>query len=268
MQEFRLQQGRHLANFVEQDRSPVAQFEFARFRVIGAGESALFVAEKLALEQVGGNRGAVDLEKCPMSALGKLVDESPQHFLAGAAFAQQQHGNIYICHQRGLGANLAHGGTGCNEEDIVGELFHFAAVSLFTLTEAEIDDGVQFRFLKRLGEIVLGAQFHGMDHFAGIIDAGQHDHFYAGLELPQLLESLQAIDAWHEHVEQYKVRFQAFFHQDQRFLAGGRGFDCVVVHFEQCFDIAKHAGFIVHQQDLGGLFHRFLPLLAAPTAGL
>ena len=68
VQEFRLQERRHLADFVEQNRSPVAQFEFARLGVGRAGEGALLVAEQFALEQVGGNRGAIDLEERAMGA--------------------------------------------------------------------------------------------------------------------------------------------------------------------------------------------------------
>ena len=148
------------------------------------------------------------------------------------------------------------------------EFFHFAAVSLFSLAEAEIDDGVEFRFLKRLGEIILRAQLHRVHDLARIVDAGQHDDLDAGLHLAQLLESLQAVDAGHEHVEQNQVGLQAFFDALQRFFAGGRGFDFVVVHFQQGLDVAQHAGFVVDQQDFGGLLHRFFPLLAAATAGL
>ena len=196
------------------------------------------------------------------------MDQAPEDFLAGSALAQQQHRDIYICDQRGLGANLAHRGTGRDEEYVVRKFFDFAAVSLFSLAEAEVDDGVQFRFLKGLGEVVLRAQLHRVYYFASVIDAGQHDNFYAGLKLAQLLESLQAVDAGHEHVEQHEIRLQALFHAEHGFLAGGRGFDLVVVHFEQRFDVAEHAGFIVDQQDFGGLLHRFFPLLAAATAGL
>ena len=84
-----------------------------------------------------------------------------------------------------------------------------------------------------------------------------------GWMLAQLLQSLQAIDAGHEHVEQHQIGLQAFFHALQRFLAGGRGLHFVVVHFQQRLDVAKHARFVVDQQDFGGWLHRLFPLLAA-----
>ena len=42
---------RHLADFVEEDRAAVGQFELARLVAVGAGEAALDVAEQLRLEE-------------------------------------------------------------------------------------------------------------------------------------------------------------------------------------------------------------------------
>ena len=107
-----------------------------------------------------------------------------------------------------------------------------------------------------------------MHNFSRVVDAGQHHDLHAGLKLAQLLERFQAVDAGHEHVEQYQIGLQAFFHALQRFLAGGCGFDFVVVHFEQRLDVTQHAGFVVDQQDFGGWLHRVFPLLAAAATGL
>src|SRR5579862_1340926 len=147
-----------------------------------------------------------------MSALGKFVDQAPEDFLAGSALTQKQHRDVNIGDERGLGANLAHGGTGRDEKNVLRKFFDFATVSLFSLAQTEIDDGIQFRFLKRLGQVVLSTQLHRVHYFAGIVDAGQHHNFDAGLKLAQLLESLQAIDAGHENVEQHQIGLQTFFH--------------------------------------------------------
>ena len=50
-QQLGLQIERHFADFVEQNRAAVGQFEFAGTVCDRAGESALAVAEELALEQ-------------------------------------------------------------------------------------------------------------------------------------------------------------------------------------------------------------------------
>ena len=51
---------RHLAHFVQEDRSHVGRLELAWLVPIGAGEAALDVAEELGLEQCLGQAGAVD----------------------------------------------------------------------------------------------------------------------------------------------------------------------------------------------------------------
>jgi hypothetical protein len=58
----------------------------------GTGESALFVAEEFGFHQVGGNRGAVDIEKFLLARRRGVVDHPRQQPLAGAGFAIEQHG--------------------------------------------------------------------------------------------------------------------------------------------------------------------------------
>ena len=54
---------RHLADLVEQHRAAVGELELADPRRLRAGERALLVAEQLALEQLGRQRRAVDLDE-------------------------------------------------------------------------------------------------------------------------------------------------------------------------------------------------------------
>ena len=48
--------------------------------------------------------------------------------------------------------------------------------------------------------------------------------FTSGLNLAQLLQGLQAVDAGHQQVEQHQVGLQAFLYPLHRFFAGGGGF--------------------------------------------
>ena len=50
-QQLHLHGGGHVADFVEEERAFVGQLEFSGLARSGAGEGALFVAEKLAFEQ-------------------------------------------------------------------------------------------------------------------------------------------------------------------------------------------------------------------------
>ena len=73
--------------------------------------------------------------------------------------------------------------------------------------------------------------------------------------------------AWGE-AQQNEVRLQALVDLLQCLLTCGGGLNLVVVDFKQRADVTQHARFVVHQQDFGGLLHRFFPLLAAAIAGL
>ena len=63
VQQLGLQRRLHLADFVEEDRAGVRLLELADARRRRAGERALLVAEQLALEQLGRQRRAIDLDE-------------------------------------------------------------------------------------------------------------------------------------------------------------------------------------------------------------
>ena len=74
-QNFRLRGGRHVADFVEENRAFVALLEFADALVGRAGERAFFVAEQFAFEQLFGNGGAIDGEE-RLLRCGRCDDKS------------------------------------------------------------------------------------------------------------------------------------------------------------------------------------------------
>jgi hypothetical protein len=90
-QQLRLQQQRHVAQLVEEDRALAggAQQPFLVFG--GAGEGAFHVAEQLALQQRLGDRRAVDRHERRLRAAAAAVDRARDQVLAGAALAGDQH---------------------------------------------------------------------------------------------------------------------------------------------------------------------------------
>ena len=95
-QELGLDMGRHLADLIEQNGTPVSQLETPLALGQRAGESALFVAEELALDEILRDGRAVDLDERPVGP-GALAIDGPRHqLLAGAAFTLDEH--------RGLGS--------------------------------------------------------------------------------------------------------------------------------------------------------------------
>ena len=82
-----LRLGAHVADFVEEDRAAVGLLELADLLLGRAGERALFVAEQLRLDQLLGNRRAVDLDEALAAAQAVAMDRARHELLADAALA-------------------------------------------------------------------------------------------------------------------------------------------------------------------------------------
>ena len=93
-QQLGLHPQRHLADFVEQQAAAVGPLEAAEMALIGAGEGPFFMAEQLALRQRLGEGRTVHLDETAVPARAGLVDETAEQFLAGAAFALNQHRQV------------------------------------------------------------------------------------------------------------------------------------------------------------------------------
>ena len=158
---------RHVADLVQEQRAARRVAEGAGALGRGAGEGAAGVAEQLALEQVGGDRGAVDRDERPARAPAVLVDGARHQLLAGAGLAGDQHGGVavgdeadHLLHPRIAGlepirvsasasgaAGRAAGGAG-GAQHPADEVGHLLAPD-------------------RLGQVVEGAQPHRLDRVGG-----------------------------------------------------------------------------------------------------
>ena len=69
-----------VADFVEEQRSPIRLFELAGSRFLGVGKSAALVAEELRLDEGRGNGAAVDRDEWPGTARAALVNRPRDEF--------------------------------------------------------------------------------------------------------------------------------------------------------------------------------------------
>ncbi len=83
-----------VTDFIEEQRPPVRQLEAAYPLADGAGEGALLVAEQLALQQPGGDGGAVDLDEGPLAADAEVVQRTGDELLARAGLASDEDGGV------------------------------------------------------------------------------------------------------------------------------------------------------------------------------
>ncbi|KAH0444163.1 hypothetical protein KCU90_g993, partial [Aureobasidium melanogenum] len=90
-----LQRRRHLADFVEKNRAGMGDFEKARLAAAArAGKRPFLMAEQLAFDQPFGERRTVEGNERVAAPPAGIVDALRDQFLAGAAFAAQQHGGV------------------------------------------------------------------------------------------------------------------------------------------------------------------------------
>ena len=83
------------------------RFELPGLGVLGAAESALFVAEECRFQQAVGNCRAVDGNERAFSPGRVLVNEARHHFLADAALAGEEDRRVALRHARGQGKQVA-----------------------------------------------------------------------------------------------------------------------------------------------------------------
>ena len=91
-QEFGLEVDGKLADFVEKNGSAFGDGEQSFLGLIGAGEGAFDIAEQFALNQRGDERAAVDGNKRLVVERSGVMNGARDHFLAGTAFSEDQHG--------------------------------------------------------------------------------------------------------------------------------------------------------------------------------
>ena len=89
-QEFDLHRQRQIGYFVKKQRAAVGVLEETETVLVGTGEAAFFVTEKLAFHQIFGDGAAVDGNEGFVGPVGKFVDGARSLFFTGAGFA----GNI------------------------------------------------------------------------------------------------------------------------------------------------------------------------------
>ena len=93
-QELALEREGDLADLIEEERAAVGGFEAAGAVFDRAGEGAFDVAEELALVKLAGDGGAVDADERALGAAAETVDFAGDEFLAGAGFAEDEHGGV------------------------------------------------------------------------------------------------------------------------------------------------------------------------------
>ncbi len=84
----------NFTDLVQEERSAVGHLESADPLRHRAGEGASFVAKQFALQQRGGNRGAVQGDEWTIAPLAGGVDGARDQLFSGSGFALDEHRGI------------------------------------------------------------------------------------------------------------------------------------------------------------------------------
>src|ERR1700693_5179080 len=88
-QQFRLNLDGNVPHLVQKERALVGQFQAANLLRNRAGKGAPFMPEKLALEQSGRDRGAVELYEGPLLAPAAFMDGACNQFFSCTGFTEK-----------------------------------------------------------------------------------------------------------------------------------------------------------------------------------
>ena len=91
VKQFGLKLGRHLGDFIEENRPILRFFKTPAPLIDGAAESAFFMSEKFSFEQRLWNRRAVDLDQRSGTASAPGVNDVGHDFFSDAAFSSDEH---------------------------------------------------------------------------------------------------------------------------------------------------------------------------------
>src|SRR4029079_5788842 len=96
-QQLHLSFERQFADLVEEEGAAIGLHEFADALLRGAGEGAFLMAEQDALDQILGNRAAIDGDEGLVLPRTLALNGPGDQFLADAGFTLDQHRNVGIC---------------------------------------------------------------------------------------------------------------------------------------------------------------------------
>src|SRR3989441_475256 len=203
-EELRLELRGHLRDLVEEKRAPVRLLEQASLVAGGARKGTAGVAEQRGLDEILGQRSAVDLHPRPAAPPAPLVERVGDELLAGPALADDQHVGVGVRDRRDrfqdaldpgrLPEDLAVGGAIGEAAPQVGVLDDEPPVVERAPHETEELIRIE-RLLEDMERPGPFGRLHGLAHRAV---RGDHDHLERGVAPPELPREVETV-AVREH---------------------------------------------------------------------
>ena len=195
-QQLGLQLRRHLPDLVEEQRAPVGQLEQALARGLGVGEGATFMPVQFALQQLLGDRAAVELDEHLRGTRAVIVQVARHQLLARTGLAMDEHragGRLggaveprqHVLEPAGLADDL----------DLALRLraqMHVLGLELRGL-DGVLDDDAEMIEVRRLHHEVVRAAVDRLDRVLDRAVPREHHDRQQRVGLAQVLQDLEAV---------------------------------------------------------------------------
>ena len=198
-QQLDLKRQRNVADLVEEQCPAMGELDLALGRLDRAGEGALFVAEQFGLEQVFGDRRAIDRDEAAAAAPARLVQAAGEQFLAGPARAEQHDRNVGIGDALDRAGDLQHLGRRRHHRAQNGSILADPAFEppVLALDAVELeraaDDQAELIDIDRLLVEIISARCDRPQRAFPRAVAGGDDHLRFGLQRQDRLERGEAL---------------------------------------------------------------------------
>ena len=254
-EQLRLQPRRHLADFVQEDRSAVGRLEQSLLLHARVRERPALVSEQLALEELFRERRARDVHERLRRSVACVMNDLRDEILAGSALARQQDGRCRThCNARDQMPQRKNRWRGPDDplqavwpRRIAAELPHLSPQP--GRLQRALDRRRHVVEVERLVGEVVRAELHRFDRG---LDRGvrrEQNHQDVGIELLHLSQNRDAVGVWKAVIEQHEVHaFGEFFERG----ASGIGFEQIVSVGLQTFrQRPPDERFVVDDQNRG-----------------
>ncbi len=248
----------HVADLVEEQRAAVRRFEVSDASLVGAREAALLVPEQFGLDQLVGDRRAVDRDEGSLRAGTRQVQVARGDLLAGAVLPEQEDGHVGVGRALQVPGNLAPGRALAHGFPAAAQLaLELAVLPLQGPRAQGVREADQEPVLfERLLQEVRRATADGVHRQGHVGVAGDHHHGRSAGAVSQGFEQLEPVHPRHLHVREDQVgalaRRGLALQALEGLLAAFGGPHPVALVLQDHLHGDAHVGFVVDHQDGGG----------------
>src|SRR6516165_10108216 len=197
---------RHVAYFIEEQRSPLRLLEPSYAACCSAGESALLVTEQFALDQLARDGRHVDRDKGAASPLAIIMQGPGYQLLSGAALPHDRHREVGSHQPREDAVDLLHRRRAPDQWQLVFDIVFGKRCRNFRRGgQRPLDNADELAEIERFRQIFEGASFGRLDRRKECVLRAHDDDTQLRPELFYARDQVEAVLVRHDDIGDDKV---------------------------------------------------------------